>query len=158
MQLLTRSLMASNVEAMKENNFHESFSRNAPIHSGSDRNFGFVIAAAFAVAGVAPLFKGHAPRIWALALSALFFCMAVFASQLLGSLNKLWTKLGLVLHGLTTPVILLILFYLVFTPVAFFAKITGKKFLRLKGDPDAPTYWLDRQKGLNREISLREQF
>jgi hypothetical protein len=150
--------MASNVKAMKENGFHESFSRKDPIHSGSDRNFGFVIATAFAVAGVAPLFKGHAPRIWALVLAGLFFCTAVFASWLLSSLNKLWIKLGLVLHGLTTPIILLILFYLVFTPVAFFAKITGKKFLRLKGDPGAQTYWLDRQKSLNREISLKEQF
>jgi len=53
--------------------------------------------------------------------------------------------LALLLGWFTSRVILTILFYLVLTPIGFIAKIFGKKFLSLKIDDGAKSYWEKRE-------------
>jgi hypothetical protein len=42
------------------------------------------------------------------------------------------------------PIILGILFYLVFTPLGWVLRRMGKDFLRLRPAPEASTYWIPR--------------
>lgn len=64
---------------------------------------------------------------------------------LLKPINKIWMTLALVLGWFSSRVILTILFYLVLTPIGFIAKIFRKRFLNLKIENGAKSYWEKRE-------------
>ena len=66
---------------------------------------------------------------------------------ILKPLNKAWMTLAVLMGWVMTRVILIILFYIVLTPTAFFAKIFRKDFLDLKIDESRNTYGQSRKKG-----------
>ena len=112
--------------------------------SSSNRSFGLVFAGVFLVIGAGPLFFGHSIHLWSLLLSAVFAVLALIAPAVLAPLNRLWTKFGLLLHKIVSPVVLGIMFYLVITPMGAVMRLLGKDPLRLRKDRDAATYWIER--------------
>lgn len=107
--------------------------------------FGIVFAVFFAIVAVYPLWKGGSIRQWALALSGLFAVTALVVPSVLHPLNIVWTRFGLLLHKVTNPIILGVLFFAVFTPFAVVFRIMGKDLLRRRPDRDARSYWIERQ-------------
>jgi hypothetical protein len=114
------------------------------VKPSSNRTFGLVFAGFFALIAVLPVLRGHALRRWPLPFSAIFLLAALAAPNLLGPLNRAWTALGAVLHTVVNPIILGVLFYLVFTPLGWVLRRMGKDFLRLRAAPEASTYWISR--------------
>jgi hypothetical protein len=82
---------------------------------------------------------------WALGTAAAFLIPALLFPSVLHPLNRLWTRFGLLLHKFTNPIILGILFYLVFTPFGLVFRMVGKDLLRRRRDPNARSYWIERQ-------------
>jgi hypothetical protein len=128
---------------MKET--HEDWTREETVKASSDRTFGLVFTGFFLLVAFLPLVRGHQARWWAAALSGLFLVPALAAPGVLRPLNRAWTALGILLHRVTNPILLGILFYFVFTPFGWLLRFTGKDFLRLKRPPDAQSYWIARQ-------------
>ena len=60
--------------------------------------------------------------------------------SLLHLANRFWIQLGLLLGKVMNPVVMGLLFYLVFTPVAIVLGWMGKELLRLRREPSATTY------------------
>ena len=112
--------------------------------SSSNRTFGLVFAGVFLLIGVAPLIFAGAVRAWSLLISAAFGILALMAPAVLAPLNRLWTKFGLLLHKIVSPIVLGIMFYLVITPMGAVMRLLGKDPLRLRGNRDAVTYWIER--------------
>jgi len=137
---------------------HESFERDEPVRTSSDRSFGIVFAVVFAVIGLAPLVAGHALRIWALVVAALFLTAALLRPALLAPLNRMWTKFGLALHRVTNPILMGAVFFLAVTPTAFMMKLLGKDPLRRRIDRSAKSYWIDREPPGPDPDSMRNQF
>jgi len=75
----------------------------------------------------------------------------------LAPLNKWWTKLGLLLYRVVSPIVLGLLFYVTLTPIALVMRLLGKDPLRLRRDPDAASYWIDRSPPPAPE-SMKNQF
>jgi len=73
-------------------------------------------------------------------LSALLFPV------ILKPFNKIWMSLAIILGWIMTRVILSILFYFALTTLRFIAMIFNKRFLNLKIDRSADTYWEKREK------------
>ena len=73
-----------------------------------------------------------------------FLLIAFFRPQMLTRFNFIWFKLGLLLHKITNPIIMGILFYFIFTPIALLLKIKKKDLLKLKFQPDIHSYWIER--------------
>jgi predicted membrane metal-binding protein len=113
--------------------------------SASDRSFGFVFAAVFAIVGAWPLLDGQWPRFWPLVVAGLFVLVATFAPWFLRPLNAVWIRLGVLLHRVVTPVVMGIVFFLVVVPTALIMRALGKDSLRLRLDQDAETYWIKRE-------------
>src|SRR5215510_16486506 len=91
---------------------HEDISRGEEPHEGSsDRTFGLVFTVLFTVLGLLPLWHGRSPRWWSLALALAFAMVALARPRLLRPLNRVWTWLGLILHAVTAPIILGVLFF-----------------------------------------------
>lgn len=110
----------------------------------SDRVFGTLWAAVFAVIGIVPLAHGRTPRVWALWLSVVLLAAAVFRPGVLHRLNAAWMQLGRLLNRVTSPVITAVVFYFVFTPAGVLTRFFRQDPLRLRPDPTAESYWIPR--------------
>jgi hypothetical protein len=124
---------------------HESLDRREAVAGSSDRAFGIVFAVVFLIIGILPLVFGGALRTWSLAIGALFMAIAFLRPSLLAPLNRLWTRLGLLLHRIVSPVVLGVMFFGVITPIGLARRALGKDSLRLRYDPAASTYWVARE-------------
>ncbi len=123
---------------------HEDFSREHAVKGASDRAFGLVFAAVFAAIGLWPLAGGGAPRWWALAVAAAFAALAFAAPKLLRPANRLWQQLGRGINRVVGPVVTGLVFYAAVVPTGVIMRLLGKDPLRLKLDPDAASYWIER--------------
>ena len=117
---------------------------HSSIDVGSERGFGFVFAAVFAVFSLWPLTGSGAVRIWALAVAALFLATALARPNILRPLNRVWFRFGLLLGRIVSPIVMAVVFSVAITPTALIMRALGKDLLRLKFDPDAESYWIRR--------------
>ena len=137
---------------------HEDLNREQQIEASSDRNFGLVFAAVFIVVGALPLLHGESIRWWSFVVSAVFGGVALVRPSLLAGLNRLWTRLGLLLSKVISPIALGVLFYAALTPVGILMRLTGKDPLRLKRDAGLDSYWIARQPPGPPPDSMTNQF
>lgn len=124
---------------------HESYDRRDAVKGSTDRTFGLFFGGVFLLVAVYPLFVGGELRLWSIAVAALFVAVALLRPQLLRPLNRAWMLLGLLLHKIVTPIVLGLLYLAVITPVALVMRIKKRDVLRLRFDPNASSYWVDRE-------------
>ena len=138
---------------------HESFQRDDEPIGSSNRSFGLVFAVFFAIIGLLPLMHRDGPRIWSLAIAGVFALAAVAFPSALAPLNRLWARIGALLHKGVSPIVLGILFFLVITPMGVLMRLLGKDPLRLRRDASgAKSYWIDRTPPGPRSDSFIDQF
>lgn len=137
---------------------HEDLSRREDVKGSSDRLFGLVFAAVFLILALWPLLSGAEPRRWCFAASSIFLLLALVRPRLLGPLNRLWTWLGFAMHVVASAIVLRVLFYAVLTPMGLLRRWLGQDSLRLKKDPDARTYWIERAPPGPAPETMRNQF
>lgn len=138
--------------------FHEDYGRKDEVEAGSERSFGVVFAAVFAIVGLLPLWDGGAVRGWALIVAVAFLAVALSAPRLLGPLNRLWFRFGVLLNRVVSPLILGLLFFTTITPTAIVMRLAGKDSLRLRFDPGAASYWIERKPPGPEPETMRNQF
>ena len=137
---------------------HERLTDSQEIQGSSDRSFGVVMAIFFAIVGLWPLLSGGAPRWWSMALVAALAAIAIVRPALLAPLNRLWLKFGLLLNRIVSPLIMGLLFYGMVTPYALVMRLAGKDPLRLRFDPAAKSYWIERDPPGPAPESMKHQF
>jgi hypothetical protein len=130
---------------MSEGSLHEDLRRDEAPKASSERGFGLTFAAVFAIVAAWPLLGGAAPRFWALGVAAAFLTTAFLAPRRLAPLNRLWTRLGLLLSRIMNPLVLGLLFYGVVTPAGLVMRALGKDPLRRRFEPGAASYWIERR-------------
>jgi hypothetical protein len=84
--------------------------------------------------------------------------VAFLAPKLLTPLNWFWTRLGLVLHKIVSPLVLGIMFFVVITPMGVVMRLFGKDPLRLRLDKTQASYWLERTPPGPKPDTLSNQF
>ncbi|PJB00188.1 MAG: hypothetical protein CO128_01265 [Ignavibacteriales bacterium CG_4_9_14_3_um_filter_30_11] len=84
--------------------------------------------------------------------------VALIFPNILKLLNKVWMSLAIILGWFMTRAILIFLFYIILTPIGIIAKVFGKKFLDLKIDESADTYWEYRKDEKISNSNLENQF
>jgi len=131
--------------------------RRVALH-GSNRSFGLVFAATFALIGLWPLLNGGALRSWALILAAAFLAAGVLRPQLLSALNQLWFRFGELLRYIINPVLLFVIYYGAVTPVGLSLRLLGRDLLRLQRDRAARSYWIIREPPGPATGSMDKQF
>ncbi len=123
---------------------HEDIGRKHEVKGSSDRSFGIVFAVIFLIIGCLPLLSSGAPRIWSLVISVLLLTLALIYPKSLTVLNKLWQRFGLLLNKIVTPIVMGLMFYLIFTPFGLVMRLAGKDLLSLRLDSQAKSYWIER--------------
>jgi hypothetical protein len=104
------------------------------------------------------IWEGRYSAAWWSTAALVFLAIALFAAPLLGPLNRAWRWLSLQLFKIVNPIIMSILFFGVLTPVGIIMRIAGKDPLRLRFEPDRPSYWLARSSVAEQQTSMTEQF
>jgi saxitoxin biosynthesis operon SxtJ-like protein len=137
---------------------NEPFVSYRKVKVGSDRSFGLIFATLFAVIGLWPAISGGQRRWLSLVIAGLLLAAALFRPRLLAPLNRLWFRLGLVLHHVINPVLMALIYFGCIVPIGFILKLCGKDPLRLKRDPEAATYWIAREPPGPAPGSMAKQF
>ena len=114
----------------------------------SNRSFGILFFIVFLILGLWPFKTGETVNYYLLIVSGIFLVLGIINSKLLTPLNKFWIKLGEVLGLVVAPLVMLIIFFALITPLSFLIKITGKDLLSLKFNKSS-SYWIDKKNKLN---------
>jgi len=137
---------------------HEDLLRSTEVEGSSNRSFGWVFTVVLLIVGAGPLLFGGGFRWWALVVAAGLGAVTILRPALLARPNKLWLRFGLLLGRVVSPVVMGILFFAVFTPFGLVMRALGHDPLRLKRDPRASTYWVERAPPGPPPESMRNQF
>ena len=120
----------------------------------SNKSFGIVFFVVFLIISLYPITKGQELRIWALIISIIFLILGLLNSKFLKPLNILWFKLGIFLGKIISPIIMLIIFFLVVTPTGIIMKLLRKDLINLKKN-NSKSYWIEKK---DLKSSMKNQF
>ena len=124
----------------------------------TNRKFGFFFAGAFTLAGGYFLKESSIVAVCIfLILAVTFFLVTVIKAELLLPLNKLWMHFGLLLGNIISPIVLSVIFFGFFTPIALFMCIVGRDELRLRLKK-LPSFWKSREESPPSSTRFKNQF
>lgn len=124
----------------------------------SNRKFGLLFVVVFAVIGGVVWWRGGAAYPVLFGLSAAFLLAALAAPGLLQPLNRAWMAFGLLLHKVTSPIILGAMFFGLFAPVGLVFRLRRRDVMRRRFDKAAASYWIPRVPPGPPGESLRNQY
>jgi hypothetical protein len=90
--------------------------------------------------------------------AAVFIIPGLAFPTTLKPVHTAWMAFAFVLGWVMTRVILTVLFYLVVTPTGWLGKIFGERFLDVKIDPGASSYWIRRERAHGSKSDYEKQF
>lgn len=122
------------------------------------RQFGITVGIALGLLGGLFFLREKNYYFYFLTLSFTFLFLSLVAPRLLKPVQKIWMGLAFLIGWLITRIILIILFYLVITPIGILAKIFGQDFLDLKLDKNRQTYWIIKSSAKVDKRSYENQF
>lgn len=123
----------------------------------SNRKFGFFFTLVFAIG--AAYFFYYVKMTWAYAFitaALIILVVSLVQSEALLPLNKLWMRFGLLLGMIVSPIVLGVIFFGLFTPIAIFMRLSGRDELRLNFSKRA-SHWIPRSEPIKSE-SFKQQF
>jgi energy-coupling factor transporter transmembrane protein EcfT len=115
--------------------------------------FGTLFFIFFLFIGLYPLISSGTIRIWSIILSLVFLIITIIKPNLFTFLNKLWIKFGFLLGKVISPIVMVLIFFFIVTPIGILVRVFKKDVMGLKRG--ANTYWINREDKLQ---SMKKQF
>lgn len=137
---------------------HELYRRNETQKIASERSFGIVFACVFVIVGLWPLWDSASVRWWSLAIAAGFAAASFLFPASLSPLNRLWARFGALLHRVVSPVVLGFIYVIAVVPTGLVMRIAGYDPMDRTFDPEAESYWIERDTGEGETQSMERQF
>lgn len=103
-------------------------------------------------------YLGKTSFVYFSSIGGLFVILAFIAIPMLRPFHKLWMMLALAMGFVMSRVILTVLYYFILTPIGLIAKLVGKKFMPVRFDKSALTYWEKRENPVIQQIDYERQF
>ena len=121
----------------------------------SVKSFGILFFIVFLLIGLWPKISGEELRLWSVITSFIFLILGLINSKILIPLNKYWIKLGELLGKIIAPLVMMIIYFAIVTPIALLLKIFKKDILKLRLDKKVDSYWIQKEKDLG---PMKNQF
>lgn len=123
----------------------------------SNKKFGFFFASVFGLVAIYFYITEMILSSYTMAaLSVILFVITVVKDNMLLPFNKLWMRFGLLLGIIISPIVLGIIFFGLFTPIAFAMRLSGRDELRLKFKKKS-SHWISRRES-TQSVSFKNQF
>ena len=123
----------------------------------SNRKFGLFFTLVFAVAAAYFYYSFNLGWAFVFITAALVFLLVTLTkSDILLPLNRLWMRFGLLLGMIISPIVLGVIFFGLFTPIAMLMRLGGRDELRLQLKQKA-SHWISREEPIKSE-SFKHQF
>ena len=124
----------------------------------SNIKFGFFFCLIFLLLGIFFLFSGSSGySLTFFGLAIIFLVLTLIRPDFLLPLNKMWMAFGFILGTIVSPIILGLIFYGLFTPIALFMRLIGRDELNLDLKT-SESYWKTKIKNPTIENSFKNQF
>ena len=107
----------------------------------SDRKFGLIFAAVFAIFTIVGWYGFNEVLRWAIICSGAFLALALFAPGVLMPLNRLWGVVTARIHRVINFVLLAAFFYLVIFPFGLIMQLFGRDAMSRAPGPKDASYW-----------------
>ena len=131
--------------------------RFSEVELPSNKKLGFFFAFVFGLA--ASYFYVNTLMLLAYSMafaSAVFVVITIVKADVLLPLNKLWMRFGLLLGMIVSPIVLGIIFFGMFTPIAVLMRMSRRDELRLKFNSKS-SHWISRSAPIQ-SGSFKHQF
>ena len=106
------------------------------------RKFAFGVGVILLIIGTVQILLGKTHYPYFYGLSVLVVLAGIVTPVLIRPIFIIFSYIGFGIGWFMTRLILSLLYYLVFTPIAIIRKLVGKSFLDLKFDKSLETYWI----------------
>jgi len=125
---------------------------------GALRKFGLTMGSAFLLIALLVMIRHKHNPLPISIISIVFFISAFIIPNLLKPIYILWMRFALVLSWVNTRLILLIIFYLIFTPIGLAMRLFGIDLLERKSDKNKKSYWKKKEKKSFSRLDYERQF
>jgi len=122
------------------------------------RKFGLTVGTVLLLIGIALYLFDKTSFIYFGGIGIILILFGLALPNVLRPINKIWMILAIILGWFMSRVILIILFYLVITPIGFLSKIFRSDPLSRKWDSSVSSYWEEREKRVSDKIDYERQF
>tara|TARA_A100001015_G_scaffold43099_1_gene47264 strand:- start:3556 stop:3957 length:402 start_codon:yes stop_codon:yes gene_type:complete len=123
----------------------------------SNQKFGYFFTFIFLIASIYFYFRENNMSFYVLGTcSIVFFLVTFFKAEILKPLNWLWMSFGLVIGMIVSPIVMGVIFFMIFTPIGILFRLFGRDELLLQFKTK-PSYWTKRNNDLQSN-SFRRQF
>lgn len=109
------------------------------------RKFGITVGVVLLLIAGFLFWKERASFSWFAAIGGALIVLGLIAPVVLKPVHRVWMTFAVVMGFIMTRVILTVLYYGLFTPVALMLKLLGKDLLEEKWDKTATSYWVKRK-------------
>ena len=123
-----------------------------------ERVFGAVFSLVFVLYACWPLVHGEAVRLWSLWVGGILALAGMVCPVVLVIPNRYWLRLGDLLHRVTSPVVLGLVFFGIFLPMSLLMPKVRRRFRSARKGPAVPSYWQERSPSSISAESFRNQF
>ncbi|MBF0159359.1 MAG: hypothetical protein HQL58_07515 [Magnetococcales bacterium] len=124
----------------------------------SDRAFGLLFAAVLLAVSLWPWLHGGEIRLWALLMAVLLLVVSSWYAACLAPLNRFWLGIGRQLHRITNPLIMGLIFGVLFVPVGLWRRLWRRDPLHIRFDAQVESYWMDRDHQDSSVRTMKQQF
>lgn len=139
---------------------HEEFVEFETVEGPTDRKFGLTVGGLLLAFAAIRWVLGHGGWVTILAVSigAMLVLLGAAIPHVLSPLNRWWMALGALMAMIVSPIVMLLMFLLVFTPVAICMRLAGRDALVLRRKPAGQSYWRERAAKGHTDDTIRFQF
>lgn len=110
----------------------------------SNRSFGVVFVVFFFLVGALIWWKGGQFHPWLFGASGLVLWVTLTIPRVLTPFNRAWMTLAELLNRIVSPLVMGVIFFGLFTPMAIVMRMAGRDVMHRKFDKTAASYWIRR--------------
>jgi len=122
------------------------------------RKFGLTVGGVLLLIAAFLFYFEKSSAVYFALIGGLLFVSGLIIPKILKPFNKIWMGLAIILGFFMSRIIITVLFYIVITPISIIARLVSKKFIILKYDKSAKTYWEKRTIIQKKQIDYERQF
>lgn len=115
------------------------------IKKSSEKSFGLLFSFILLIIAIWPVLFLNSLRVWAFIISIILFSISFLKPSLLKPFNSVWIRFGELLGSIIAPIVMLLVYFLILTPISLVVRVFGKDLLNLKFS-NKNSYWIKREK------------